>query len=118
MDAHTLKSDVDEPCLSLISAIHTQMPAFMRSDPEFWILRCEAVFEMFSVRSPERRYAHLMSALPESIALEVRDFFHRRPDGDPYQALRKAIIDRTAISDQKRIQQLLSDVPMGDRTPS
>ena len=84
MDAHSLKSDVEEPSSSLISAIHIQMPDFMRSDPEFWILRREAVFEMFSVRSAERRYAHLMSALPESIALDVWDFFHKWPEGDSY----------------------------------
>lgn len=106
------------PSTTLIHAIQSQMPPFMRSDPEFWILRCEAIFDMYHVRSQQRRYSHLMSALPEAIALEVRDFFEKAPDSDPYSALRQAIIDRTAISDQKRIKELLSEVSLGDRTPS
>jgi hypothetical protein len=40
------------------------------------------------------------------------------PTVDPYTKLKDAILSRTTASDEARLQQLLSGVELGDRTPS
>ena len=50
--------------------------------------------------------------------MEVRDILAAPPQADKYDAIKKALIDRLSLSESKRLQQLLHNEELGDRTPS
>uniref|UniRef100_A0A1X7SJF6 DUF7041 domain-containing protein n=1 Tax=Amphimedon queenslandica TaxID=400682 RepID=A0A1X7SJF6_AMPQE len=52
------------------------------------------------------------------VAMEVRDLVLKAPDSDQYDRLKEALIERTAASEQQRLQQLFTGEELGDRKPS
>lgn len=56
--------------------------------------------------------------LPNDIATEVIDIIDPMPPEQPYATLKAAILKRTTVSDEVRLQRLLSGLELGDRTPS
>ncbi|XP_022099929.1 uncharacterized protein LOC110984245 [Acanthaster planci] len=49
---------------------------------------------------------------------EVRDILLNPPQDTPYKTLREELIKRTTATEQKRLQQLLTDEVLGDRKPT
>ncbi|VUZ43913.1 unnamed protein product, partial [Hymenolepis diminuta] len=49
---------------------------------------------------------------------EVIDIVDKAPEDNSYDTLKKAVISRLSDSQEKRVQQLLLQVELGDRTPS
>ena len=50
--------------------------------------------------------------------MEVRDLLLRPPDDRPYDTLKSQLIKRTAASEQRKLQQLISGEELGDRKPT
>ncbi|KER26671.1 hypothetical protein T265_06107 [Opisthorchis viverrini] len=64
------------------------------------------------------RCNYVVGCLPDFVAREVSDLIYTRPSTDPYDALKAAIISRTAYSGEQNLRKLLSGVDVGDKTPS
>ncbi|XP_052128575.1 uncharacterized protein K02A2.6-like [Frankliniella occidentalis] len=69
---------------------------------------------------PERRntYAYVVSHLDEKYANEVDDIITSPPAENPYSTLKAALIKRVSLSEEQRVEQLLSGEDIGDRKPS
>ena len=50
--------------------------------------------------------------------MEVRDLLLKPPEEDPYDKLKTQLIKRTAASEQRKLQQLISGEELGDRKPT
>ena len=61
---------------------------------------------------------HVVAALAPEVATEVRDIILHPPASDPYDELRKQLIQRTSQSERRRLQQLLNNHDFGDLTPT
>ncbi|UYV80802.1 hypothetical protein LAZ67_19001764 [Cordylochernes scorpioides] len=92
--------------------------------PEFWPNDSELWFITFLLNKPnpitndDTKFSYLISLLPLSTAIEVREFIVSPPPDNKYDALKKAIIKCTADSEFKKLQQLLTQEELGDRLPS
>ena len=51
-------------------------------------------------------------------ATEVRDLLLRPPEDTPYDTLKTELVKRTAASEQRKLQQLISWEELGDRKPT
>ena len=90
----------------------------MPEDPEYWLAQLELQFTVHNIRRQLTKFSYLAANLPRSLAPDVRDLILHPPEEDPYDALKKAILKRTTMSEERRIQHLLEGVQLGDRKPS
>ncbi|UYV62951.1 hypothetical protein LAZ67_2002602 [Cordylochernes scorpioides] len=96
-------------------------PEFWPNDPELWFITLESQFLLNKpspITNDDTKFSYLISLLPPSTAIEVREFIMSPPPDNKYDALKKAIIKYTADSEIKKLQQLLTQEELGDRLPS
>ncbi|UYV83881.1 hypothetical protein LAZ67_X000498 [Cordylochernes scorpioides] len=96
-------------------------PEFWPNDPELWFITLESQFLLNKpspITNDDTKFSYLISLLPPSTAIEVREFIISPPPDNKYDALKKAIIKCTADSEFKKLQQLLTQEELGDRLPS
>ncbi|XP_064465457.1 uncharacterized protein LOC135377013, partial [Ornithodoros turicata] len=101
-----------------ISHVAVKIPPFWSSNPAVWFSQVECQFHLAGITSQSTKYFHVAAALPPEVANEVSDILCAPLSTDPYDTLRKALIERTTASERKRLQQLLSAEDLGDRRPS
>ncbi|KAG1687810.1 Ras-related protein Rab-18-B [Nymphon striatum] len=101
-----------------VDTVSFTLPQYWTSYPDLWFAQIEIKFRDRGFRSQNSMYEQVVSQLPQEAAIQVRDIISRRPSEDPYDVLKAALIKRSAISQQQRIQRLLASEELGDRTPS
>ena len=90
----------------------------IQSRPTLWFAQLEARFRSKNVVAQWEKFYKAISKLPQNIAIEVEDIIHNPPEEEPYDALKAAVISRTSISAQKKLQLLLNNEHLGDRKPT
>ena len=71
-----------------------------------------------SPASRRSKFDHVGASLTPGYAAEVRDLLLRPPVDNPYTALKEQLTKRTALSEQRRLQQLFTGEELGDRKPT
>ncbi|CAN7995264.1 unnamed protein product [Ixodes hexagonus] len=64
------------------------------------------------------KFHQVIGLLSPEVATEVRDLILTPSNQNPYGILKAVLVRRTSISEQRRLQQLLTTEELGDRTPS
>lgn len=100
------------------NSIGIKLPLFGASNPRVWFTQVEAFFRFRRISSQPTMFSYVATQLPTEIASEVIDILDPMPTESPYDKLKHAVLKRTTSSDEARLQQLLSGVQLGDRTPS
>lgn len=111
---NSLSSSADN-ILSLVNGIpEFRLPVYGAKHSRVWFAHEEALFIARGIRSQASKYTYVVGTLPIGIAAEVRDLIDQVPDSEPYYNL----IQRTPVSDEKRLRQLLTSCELGDKRPS
>ncbi|XP_037515443.1 uncharacterized protein LOC119391865 [Rhipicephalus sanguineus] len=111
-------TDSTESMLPSMGHYAVRLRQFWPEHPDIWFAQVEARFQVSNVTSQQAKYGHLHGALPHNLALELCDILSAPLSQTPYDTLKKAILERTAISERRRLQMLLSPTELGDRRPS
>ncbi|CAH8665369.1 unnamed protein product [Schistosoma margrebowiei] len=112
-------SQSEDNALTSINAISDlRLPTFGVNNPRIWFAQIEALFMARGIKSQATKYAYVVGALPIEIAAEVGDLIDHVPEAEPYDKLKTAVIQRTSVSDERRLQQLLTSCELGDKRPS
>nr|VZI16794.1 unnamed protein product [Spirometra erinaceieuropaei] len=80
---------------------------------ELWIARCETEFEACKTTRQETLFNHLQRCPPDEYAEELCDLLIHRPLEQPHEAL----VKRVAMTEERRLRQLLTGEELGDRKP-
>lgn len=104
--------------MSPMAHVAVRLPPFWHRGPHIWFQQVEAQFLLAGITSQLTKYRHIVSSLPPEIAMDVADLIASPPPQAPYDQLRTAVLQRTMMSERKRLQQLLNAEELGDRRPS
>ena len=107
-----------QPIPASITAVAVKIPPFWPTDPLVWFAQVEAQFATRNITTERTRFDHVVAALSNEFATEVRDIILNPPEADPYSKLKDLLIKRTAASERKRLQLLFTAEELGDRKPT
>lgn len=101
-----------------VAAIQIKLPPFWPKDPSLWFAQIEAQFTTRGITASRTKFDYVVSSLSPEFATEVRDLLLNPPAEQSYEVLIKELTNRTSLSEQRRLQQLLTSEELGDRKPS
>lgn len=87
-----------------VAPVSIKLPPFWPADPQVWFAQVEAQFGTRGITVQRTMFNYVVASLSQEIATEVRDLILRPPDEEPYEVLKKQLISRTAVSEQRRLQ--------------
>lgn len=99
------------------NSIH-KLPSFWSNMPEVWFIQVEQIFLLNRIYSDVSKYRHVIAVLPQDAMSNVLDLLRHPPTENKYETLKEALISRHSMSENKRLEELLSSSEMGDRSPS
>ncbi|XP_037503470.1 uncharacterized protein LOC119378378, partial [Rhipicephalus sanguineus] len=100
------------------NASELTLPHFWPKNPRVWFSQIEARFHLRRITSQESKYLHVIAALPPDIADAVDDVLASILSKEAYDELKSTVLKRIEVSEQIRLQQLLSHEQLGDQRPS
>ena len=101
-----------------VATVAIKLPPFWTPDPELWFSQVEAQFRTRRIKDEQTKFDYVIGALTPEVAMEVRDLMVSPPADTPFTTLKKKLIGRVSISEERRLQMLLSEEQLGDRKPS
>lgn len=102
---------------AVAAAVHLKLPPFWPADPDVWFAQVEAQFNTRGITSQKTRYDYVVAALSPEFATEVRDLILHVPD-QPYDTLKRQLIQRTGLPEQRRVHRLVHSLELGDHKPT
>ncbi|XP_037528629.1 uncharacterized protein LOC119405875 [Rhipicephalus sanguineus] len=103
---------------STTNASELKLPHFWPKNPRVWFSQVEARFQVRRITSQESKYLHVVAALPPDIADAIDDVLASPPSEKAYDELKSTVLKHLEVSEQTRLQQLLSHEELGDKRPS
>ena len=101
-----------------VAQVSLKLPPFWANDPEIWFAQVEAQFHTKGLKSELTKFNYVVASLQQEVATEVRDIITAPPNEKPYTKLKAALVKRTTVSEQTRLNRLLSGEELGDKSPS
>lgn len=101
-----------------VRSIRVQFPALQTQNIELWFIQLDHWFSANGIKSENTKFSTVVASLNGALLQQVYESVINPPEHDRYKALKAAIIANFADSEQKRVQQLVSGLQLGDRKPS
>lgn len=108
----------DGTVIEVIQRIPFKLPSFWKVDVRLWFCQIEALFASYNVIGSKSKYYHIVSSVDTDVLAQISDLIVNIPEDNPYDKLKERLISTYAVSDQARIQKLLTQLTLGDKRPS
>lgn len=101
-----------------ICAASVKLPQFWTNCPEAWFIHAEMQFASRGVTQDKTKYEYVVTALPQEVIMTVLDVIQNPSPGDRYICLKSTLIERHSMSENRKLDKILSDSEIGDQKPS
>ena len=103
---------------SSVQAASLKLPEFWTDNPEVWFARVEAQFNTKGINQDTTKYDYIVASLDNSTASEVGAVLLNPPENNRYTALKGALLQAFAKSQEQKDAELLSLSSLGDMKPT
>lgn len=113
-------ADEDKPAALQVASVVSpegKIPPFWRQDPELWFSAVEQIFARCKISNSLSKFQLVVPKLEFDILQQAADIL-KRPSAEPYEDLKKRLIETFSESENRRIMQLLEGKQLGDLKPS
>lgn len=101
-----------------VSSFSVKLPPFWTKSPGSWFVQTEAQFAIAKITRDIIKYNYVLAALPQDVLETVLDFIEEPPPLGVYDKFKATLVERHSLSEERRIEKLLSSEEIGDRKPS
>ena len=110
----------DQPQPDNISVIHARLPIpqMSHTNIEAWFTTMDFWFTASGIVADKQKTATILAALNPDVISQLTDVIASMPQSDRYEYTKARIIAHFADSEQRRLNRLLSEMPLGDKRPS
>lgn len=99
--------------------IPPKIPPFWNEQPAAWFILIEHQFTIHGITDDDERFVYTLGAIPQETIQFITDIFRNPQPGHKYNRLKSALTNRYTISEEQRLDELLSGFQqMGDLRPS
>ena len=101
-----------------INTVSVKLPPFWPDQPLVWFAQAESQFALRNIVLTKTKYYHVTAVLPQEVALSVLDILREPPTVEPYETLKKRLVQSFDLTDYQRAEQFAKLPSLGDRRPS
>ncbi|XP_017462356.1 PREDICTED: uncharacterized protein LOC108355728 [Rhagoletis zephyria] len=95
-----------------------ELPPFWTKQVHLWFAAIAAQFQLKRITSDTTKYQAVIARLDQDTLVIVEHIIFNPPEADKYAALKEALVNHFSISEERRLEMLLSGLELGDRRPS
>lgn len=110
--------DNDTQTNSSKMSVRIPNPVFDEANVEAWFLAMEYWFKAMKITEADEQCDFILANLQPSTLMKLKPMVDTMPATNKMTFLKKTIIDNFTESQQKRLNKLLSAMPLGDQKPS
>ena len=111
-------ADTELDAVTRVTKVQVKVPPFWTEQPEIWFAQIEAQFSNAIIKTDLAKFNTVVASIESNVLSQVRDAILTPPECQKYENLKKKIIECYSVSQQKKMNKLLSDLDLGDRKPS
>ena len=104
----------------VVAAVYARLPVppVPSSNIEAWFTTMDFWFVACGITAEKQKVATVIAALDPNVVCQLCDVIAAIPVMNKFEYIREKIIEHFADSEQRRLNRLLSDMPLGDKKPS
>ena len=95
-----------------------ELRTFSPKHPEIWFIQAEAQFSIYGISSSFDKYFICVASLLGEHAVHIVDLIRNPPAGDPYQALKRRLIQVFGLSPYQRFEAFMALTLHANEEPS
>lgn len=106
--------------INATSTVRLRMPQIVRDNIELWFLQLDHWFTVNRITSDGTRFSTVIAALDANLLQQIYETVRNPPPppASKYEAIKSAVIRNFTESEQRRAQQFVSGLQLGDKKPS
>lgn len=98
--------------------VSVKLPDFWKADPVMWFAQAESQFVLARIINDATKFHHIVAKVDQSVICHIADLVAMPPAENKYDAVKKRLIARFALSPENRLERLLGMHDLGDLRPT
>lgn len=95
-----------------------RMPTLTNTNIEAWFRSMDHWFRASGIFDDSQRCEIVLASIDPNVLAQLADQLDRAPNAGRYDAVKRILIAHFADSEQRKLNRLLSEMPLGDKRPS
>ena len=111
-------ADTEETPVPGVHNVSVKLPVFWAENAEVWFAQADAQFAIKQVTRSATKFYHCVAALAKEDAAQIIDLIRAPPALDPYETLKRRLVQLYELNGYQRFEALLSLPLASDQKPS